>query len=132
MKLLIQILFVLAITISCTKQVTEVTAANVTNSNEITEKRMEGKGKLLFFINPSGMPCQMQDQILNKIKDKINSKVDIVYYQTTAESDLQQFYKYGVRALPSIIVLNSSDMEFKRFPPGIQSPESIIETVEKL
>ncbi len=132
MKLLIQILFVLAITISCTKQVTEVTAANVTNSNEITEKRMEGKGKLLFFINPSGMPCQMQDQILNKIKDKINSKVDIVYYQTTTESDLQQFYKYGVRALPSIIVLNSSDMEFKRFPPGIQSSESIIETVEKL
>ncbi len=89
-----------------------------------------GKPQLLAFLNPNGSPCQMQRAILNELGGKVTSKVEIKNYFTTSQSDQDAFYKYGVRGLPSLILIDSKGEVVKRFSPGIQSSSDIVEAIE--
>lgn len=82
-------------------------------------------GRLLFFLNPNGRPCQMQDDIIKSIRSELEKKVTIQYVRTTVSSDRELFYRWGVRGLPSIILVDKNDKEVRRFSPGIQSPETL-------
>lgn len=112
-------------------------AQNRTAANEITTAQkaqpkatMDNKGSLLFFLNPNGRPCQMQDQYLNQIRSQIEEVAEIVYIKTTNPDDKSLFYKYGIRSLPSMIILDENDNIAQRFSPGIQDTKTILESLK--
>ena len=111
-------------------EVTPFVATTEQKSPESDAKKSESSTDLktlLFFLNPNGMPCQMQDQVLKQLGDKLTSKAKIEYVKTTEMQTARPlFMKYGIRALPSIIIINKDGSELKRFPPGIQSPDAIM------
>ena len=94
------------------------------------QKTITEKQKLLFFINPNGRPCQMQDSILDRLKSQIEDEVDVIYIKTNDPTARDTFYKYGIRSLPSIIIADSKGNPLKRFPPGIQNEETILNGLE--
>lgn len=136
MKSLFQIfLFLMIVLTSCTdaadsKPATTLkkTTAEVASAPPAAPPTSEAKQKtpdktLLLFMNPNGRPCQMQDQILQSMN--LKDQVQIRYIKTTNPNDRQEFYNYGIRGLPSLILLDKSGQELHRFPAGIQSPEQI-------
>ena len=88
------------------------------------------KSRLLFFMNPNGRPCQIQDQILIDSKAEIEKRAEIIYLKTTNRNDVRSFYKYGVRGLPAMILESSDGKVLHRFPLGIQGKETILEKVK--
>jgi hypothetical protein len=86
---------------------------------------------ILFFMNPNGRPCQMQSAIIDKIKDTLAGLAKVTYIKTTERSDLEKFEKYGVRGLPSLIILDKYGKELSRFPPGIQNEKAILSALRK-
>ena len=81
--------------------------------------------RLVFFMNPSGLPCQMQDRILREVSSELSGRAELVYYRTTEPADIPQFGRYGVRSLPLLLVTDASGAELRRATPGIQSPDQV-------
>jgi thioredoxin 1 len=81
--------------------------------------------KLIFFLNPNGGPCRIQDDILKGMSDEFKGKVSLKYVKTTVTADQKLFYKYGIRALPTLILTDSSGREIRRMTPGIKKPAEI-------
>ena len=90
------------------------------------------KGTLLFFMNPDGIPCRMQNEILNDTLSDIRETVDIQYVKTTNPSDRDYFYEYAIRGLPSMLIINADKKIIARFSPGIQNRQSIVAVVRGL
>ena len=80
--------------------------------------------RLVFFMNPNGMPCQMQDRVLREMPE-LSGRTALVHYRTTEPADLAQFGRYGIRSLPMLIVTDASGREVRRATPGIHSAEEI-------
>lgn len=87
---------------------------------------------LLFFLNPNGQPCQIQSQIIDTIRPQIEQRARIVPVSTAVSSDMIRFRQYGVRYLPSLILVDGEQAEIKRFPPGIQPAEQILKEIVAL
>ncbi len=117
MKYLLLFSFLFAV-ISCNSNDKQ----NISTQSQTTEST---KGKLLVFLNPEGRPCQMQLDIVNNIFDSIASKVDVKHVLTSNPSDMSIFYQYGVRALPTVILLNAKGEVVNRFSPGIQDDTTL-------
>lgn len=81
--------------------------------------------RLVFFMNPGGMPCQMQDQILRGMGASLTSVADVVYVKTTEAADIPRFNAYGIRALPQLLVTDPAGRELRRATPGVQSAEQV-------
>lgn len=81
--------------------------------------------QLVFFIDPNGGPCRMQGDILSTMSDELKNKVLVRTVQTTVKEDMDIFYAYGIRALPTILLADSSGKELKRLPPGVHPAETI-------
>jgi thiol-disulfide isomerase/thioredoxin len=86
---------------------------------------------VLFFMNPNGRPCQMQDAILGQIKDSLAGCATVRYIKTTLPADRALFGKYGIRGLPSLIITGNDGKELHRFTPGIQSTEIILAALKE-
>lgn len=84
------------------------------------------KSTLLFFMNPAGRPCQIQDQILGDSKAQWEPLATLRYVRTDTAADRDAFYKYGVRSLPNLILVGPDGKEIRRYSPGIQSAESVL------
>jgi len=87
---------------------------------------------LMFFMNPSGGPCQRQLAILDGISDTLAPLARIVYVKTTIDEDLPKFRQYGIRGLPLLIITDTTGRESHRFPPGIQSSETVLKELKKI
>ena len=85
----------------------------------------EARPRLVFFMNPNGTPCQLQDRVLRDMAPELEGRADLVYYRTTEPRDVAQFGRYGIRALPMLLVTDASGRELRRAPPGIRSAEEI-------
>jgi thioredoxin 1 len=85
----------------------------------------EARPRLVFFMNPYGGPCQMQDRILHELSGELGSRVAVVYYRTTEAADLSAFQRYGIRSLPQLLVTDASGRELRRATPGIQGAEQV-------
>lgn len=83
------------------------------------------RARLVFFMNPNGAPCQTQDRILREMSGELAGRVDVVYLKTTEPGDIAWFQRYGVRALPMLLVTDASGREVRRATPGIQGPDQI-------
>lgn len=81
--------------------------------------------RLVFFMNPNGAPCQMQDQVLQGMATELKGKATVVYYKTTVPNDIAMFQQYGIRSLPQLIVTDASGKETRRATPGIQSAAAV-------
>jgi hypothetical protein len=86
--------------------------------------------QILFFLNPNGRPCQIQSTILDNMKSKLASKASVKYISTTEKADLEKFGRYGIRALPMLIIEDKNGKEVKRFTPGIQEEQAILSALE--
>lgn len=80
---------------------------------------------LVFFLDPNGGPCRMQDSILKGMATEFEDKVNLRYVQTTVPEDMDIFYAYGIRGLPTILLVDASGKEIKRLPPGVKSADDI-------
>jgi thioredoxin 1 len=89
----------------------------------------KAKPQLVFFMNPNGAPCQMQDRILHEMAAELGGKVEVVYYKTTVPSDIARFQQYGIRSLPQLMLADASGKEIRRATPGIQSAAQIRQLV---
>lgn len=87
---------------------------------------------LVFFIDPNGGPCQMQGDILSTMANELEGKVLIRPVQTTVKEDMDIFYAYGIRALPTILLADASGKELKRLPPGVHRAETIRELLKQI
>ncbi len=86
--------------------------------------------RLVFFMNPGGAPCQMQDRILHDMAPELKGKAEIVYYKTTVPTDIAKFQQYGIRALPTLVVTDASGKEIRRATPGIQSASQVRQLIQ--
>lgn len=84
------------------------------------------KPVLVFFMNPAGRPCQMQDQILSEAKAQWEPLATLRYARTDTEADRELFYRYGVRSLPNLILVSPEGKELYRYAPGIQPAETVV------
>ncbi len=86
-----------------------------------------GKGKptLVFFQNPNGGPCKAQQQVLDKLTEKRKGTFTVAPVNAMEQNDQKAFYDYGVRSLPSLVLVDKVGSISKVFPPGIQSIETI-------
>ncbi|HET8538571.1 MAG TPA: hypothetical protein VFL83_01735 [Anaeromyxobacter sp.] len=83
------------------------------------------RARLVFFANPNGAPCQMQDRILREMSSELSQRVEVVYYLTTEPRHIALFQRYGVRSLPLLVVTDGLGRELRRATPGIQGPDQI-------
>ena len=83
-------------------------------------------------MNPNGRPCQMQDQYIQQMRSQIEEHAEIVYVKTTVSEDKSLFYKYGIRSLPALVLIDGQDQVTRRFSPGIQSGNTILTVLQDL
>lgn len=81
--------------------------------------------RLVFFKNPDGAPCKMQQRILDEMRGELSGKVEVVEYKTSSRSDLARFEQYGIRSLPALVLTDASGKELRRATPGIQQTSAI-------
>jgi thioredoxin 1 len=91
--------------------------------------RTAPRPRLVFFLNPNGQPCQIQDRILKEMAGELSGKADVVYYRTTSGEDLAKFQQYGIRSLPTLLLTDAGGKEIRRATPGIQSAAQVRQLV---
>ncbi|MDH3349203.1 MAG: thioredoxin family protein [Desulfobulbaceae bacterium] len=94
-------------------------------SSTVAQVPKNVQNNLLFFMDPNGGPCRMQDGILTGMSEELQSKINIRYVKTTNQNDIQLFHKYGIRALPTLLLTDGAGKEIKRMPPGIKDAATI-------
>jgi thioredoxin len=90
-----------------------------------------GKKTMVFFLNPQGGPCRAQNEILQKLYQDRGGSFNIAYVSAMEPGDQQAFYDYGVRNLPTLVLVDSSGKIDQNFPPGIQTYETLAAALDK-
>jgi thioredoxin 1 len=114
------LLLALAIAPAALAEAPRAATATTTSAQPAAARR-----RLVFFMNPGGAPCQMQDRILQEMGPELKGKAEVVYYKTTVPTDISKFQQYGIRALPTLMVTDASGKEIRRATPGIQSATQV-------
>ena len=85
-------------------------------------------GELLFFLNPKGRPCQMQQAIIAQLGDDL--PVTVREVSVLDDANRPSLYQYGVRSLPALILVDAAGKEVHRFTPGIQPADTILAALD--
>jgi thioredoxin-like negative regulator of GroEL len=88
------------------------------------------KATVVFFLNPYGNPCKAQNEILQKLQKDRKSSFNIAYVSAMKQEDRKAFYDYGIRSLPSMVLVDSKGKVSRVFPPGIQSYEALAAAID--
>jgi thioredoxin-like negative regulator of GroEL len=91
-----------------------------------------GKPTLVFFQNPYGGPCRAQKAVLDKLAGQRKGNFNVAGVNAMEQNDQKAFYDYGVRSLPSLVLVDKAGTISKVFPPGIQSIETISAALDSL
>jgi thioredoxin-like negative regulator of GroEL len=91
-----------------------------------------GKATLVFFQNPFGRPCKMQKEVLDKLQSDRKGSFNLVSVNAMDQNDQKAFYDYGVRSLPSLVLVDKNGKIGRVFPPGIQSVETLASALDGL
>jgi thioredoxin 1 len=89
-----------------------------------------GKKTIVFFLNPNGGPCKAQNEVLVKLLKDRKNNFTVAYVSATEQQNQQAFYDYGVRSLPSLVLVDSSGKIGRVFPPGIQTYEALASALD--
>jgi len=105
----------------------------ITGCGEVEPTQTFDKPQVLTFVNPNGLPCQQQMKILDTdVIPSLESNMDFKYISTTDPESQNAFYSYGIRHIPSIVVLNKDGSIFKTLPPGVQNKDMIFSVLLNL
>jgi len=109
-------------------------AANAAPKSTPELKQLIGAGKktVVFFQNPNGGPCKAQNEILQKLLKDRQGNFTIAYVNSMKPEDQKAFYDYGVRNLPSLVLVDGSGNISRVFPPGIQSYETLAQSLDSI
>lgn len=109
-------------------------AANAAPRSTPELKQLIGSGKktLVFFQNPNGGPCRAQTEILQKLLKDRKGNFTIAYVNSMKPEDQKAFYDYGIRNLPSLVLVDGSGNISRVFPPGIQSYETLAASLDSI
>lgn len=99
---------------------------------ELKQAIESGKKTVVFFLNPSGGPCQEQDIILQKLLKDKGGDFNIAYVSATKTENEKAFYDYGIRSLPSLVVVDKKGNISHYFSPGIQSYETLTQALDSI
>jgi thioredoxin 1 len=99
--------------------------AHATPSTAPSRPAATSRPRLVFFMNPNGRPCQLQDQVLRGMAAELNGRAEVVYYRTTEGNDLPRFEQFGIRSIPQLVVTDQTGAELRRATPGIQSEPQV-------
>jgi thioredoxin 1 len=84
------------------------------------------KPTLVFFMNPNGRPCQLQDEVLRSMPD-LPERANLVRFKTTEPGDIARFEQFGIRSLPQLVLLDAGGAVIRRPTPGILSDPQVRE-----
>jgi thioredoxin 1 len=100
-------------------------------ADKVVQVATQENQTMLFFLNPNGGPCKRQNAILDSMREQLKAKkVNIRYVSTqNMEADGPIFQQYGVRALPTIIIIDKTGSEKKRFSPGVQTKDALLAAI---
>ena len=107
---------------SQTQPASPVAVSSLAGTSDVTT---EADHFLVFFLDPNGGPCRMQNSILEGMTAELKGKVNLRYVKTTIPEDRQYFYDYGIRGLPSLLLADASGKEIKRLSPGVNPVEAV-------
>lgn len=111
----------------------KATAPQQTATESILPETAESLAyKLVFFLNPNGGPCRMQDAILGEMADELKGKVGIQYVKTTVPANRTIFSQYGIRALPTLLLADADGKEIKRMTPGVKRAEDVRALIQSI
>ena len=105
-----------------------VLAATTTDPAEPTDAAAPSERRLLFFLNPNGRPCQLQQAILDQLGDGLG--VPLEHVSVLEDANRPKLYQYGIRSLPNLILVDGAGAELHRFTPGIQAAETILAALD--
>ena len=100
-------------------------AAAPQSTPELKQALSAGKKTVVFFLNPQGGPCRAQNDILVKLQQDRSSGFNVAYVSALQPENQQAFYDYGVRSLPTMVIVDSSGKIGRVFPPGIQNYDTL-------
>jgi thioredoxin-like negative regulator of GroEL len=89
------------------------------------------RNTLVFFENPAGGPCRAQNEVLRKLQQDRKGSFNVVSVSVTRPEDRQAFYDYGIRNLPSLVLVDRAGRIARVFPPGIQSYETLATALDR-
>jgi thioredoxin 1 len=126
MRRILMLAGLIAMTIMTAPTAVAVTPAAPLSTAELKQTISAGKkNTVVFFLNPMGGPCKAQNEILQKLHKDRRGNFNIAYVSTMKPEDQRAFYDYGVRSLPTVVIIDKSGTISRYFPPGIQSYESL-------
>ena len=91
-----------------------------------------GKSTIIFFQNPNGGPCKMQKEVLDKLLSERKSNFNIAAVSTMKQEDQKAYYDYGIRSLPSLVLVDKNGKIVRVFAPGIQSADVLTTALDGL
>jgi len=91
-----------------------------------------GKSTVVFFQNPMGGPCRAQKEVLEKLHKDRKGNFNIANVSTMKQEDQKAFYEYGIRNLPSLVLVDKSGRVNRVFPPGIQTYEALAAALDSV
>ena len=127
-----RIIALLAVTLFATATVATAAPKAPLSTPVLSQSIGKGKPVLVFFQNPNGGPCKAQQQLLDKLTEKRKGTFTIAPVNAMEQNDQKAFYDYGVRSLPSLVLVDKAGAISKVFPPGIQSIETISSALDGL
>ncbi len=92
---------------------------------ELQKSIAAGKKTIVFFQNPMGGPCRAQNEIIQKLLKDRKNNFTVAYVSTMKPEDQRAFYDYGVRSLPTVVLVDKQGTIATFFPPGIQSYQTL-------
>ena len=126
------IIAILTVTLFVTATVASAAPKAPLSTPALSQSIGKGKPVLVFFQNPNGGPCKAQQQLLDKLTEKRKGTFTIAPVNAMEQNDQKAFYDYGVRSLPSLVLVDKAGAISKVFPPGIQSIETITSALDGL
>jgi thioredoxin 1 len=126
------IIVLLAVTFFATAALVSAATKAPLSTPVLSQAIGKGKPVLVFFQNPNGGPCKAQQQVLDKLTEKRKGTFTIAPVNAMEQNDQKAFYDYGVRSLPSLVLVDKAGAISKVFPPGIQSIETITSALDGL
>lgn len=99
---------------------------------ELKQSIGAGKNTVVFFLNPQGGPCKAQNEILEKLHKDRKGNFTIAYVNAMKQADQKAFYDYGIRNLPSLVLVDKKGKISRLFPPGIQTYETLAQALDSI
>ncbi len=116
--------------VACSRSDAAPPAATVAPSHA-AQPPSAGLPRLVFFMNPSGRPCQLQDQVLEELAPSLQGRAQIVRFRTTTPGDLAMFERFGIRSLPQLVVTDATGRELRRATPGILAADQVLQLLSR-